>query len=643
VSKKANKDFQNLTWFDLQSWAGSKVVSRGKSYQQNKLVEDLAITQSGDLVAWVTGSTTYATKVSFDEGSLASACTCPYYGACKHAVALILEYLDCIENNRNVPPAFKNDERLLLLDEGSENIDNDDALYSDDGKDDEVAAERANRIPQFGINDYLGNKSKGELLDIINGIISRNPEIREDLNYKAQITREKPVTLIKIVEREILKASNEPGWRDHWKHIDYIPDYSRVRSGLQELLDDGYADEVVRLGKKLFSKGTKQVEQSHDEGDTAYEVADTLKIVFMALGECSISDVEKMEMAVDFRLNDEYDLCSGLEMFWNHRFSKKDWNDLANRLLRSLHEFKSQCPESSFARDYRRGTLGNETIRALENAGRNEEVIELCMKEAETTGSYVRLVKQLRNAWRIDEAETWIRKGITVTSNKLPGIASSLKEELLDIKRVNKDWAYVAALQADDFIEHPGIKAFEDLKKSSEKAQIWPPVREAILHFLETGERPVESRSGWPLPDTGIRSCSKAEKWQYTDILIEVAIYEERTEDVLKWFEIYRKKGNDWGDHIKDNVAAAIAQKYPYKAVALWKELAEKHISVTNVSSYSVGAQYLRKAQKIISQNGNTAEWDAYLQGLKDANRRRPRCIEILNALSEKPIIRSKS
>lgn len=67
--------------------------------------------------------------------------------------------------------------------------------------------------------------------------------------------------------------------------LGYIPDYSRVRSGLQELLDDGYADEVVRLGKKLFSKGTKQVAQSHDEGDTAYEVADTLKIVFMALGE----------------------------------------------------------------------------------------------------------------------------------------------------------------------------------------------------------------------------------------------------------------------------------------------------------------------------------------------------------------------
>ncbi len=70
MSKKTKKDFQNLTWFDLESWAGSRVVSRGKSYQRSKLVKDLAITQSGDLVAWVRGSTTYATKVSFDKGSL---------------------------------------------------------------------------------------------------------------------------------------------------------------------------------------------------------------------------------------------------------------------------------------------------------------------------------------------------------------------------------------------------------------------------------------------------------------------------------------------------------------------------------------------------------------------------------------------
>lgn len=94
--------------------------------------------------------------------------------------------------------------------------------------------------------------------------------------------------------------------------------------------------------------------------------------------------------------------------------------------------------------------------------------------------------------------------------------------------------------------------------------------------------------------------------------------------------------------HMKDAVATAVAYEYPDKAVTLWKELAESHIAVTNVSSYSTGAQYLRKAQKILKQKGKEAEWNIYLQGLKEANRRRPRCVEILNALSEAPIIKSK-
>jgi len=380
-------------------------------------------------------------------------------------------------------------------------------------------------------------------------------------------------------------------------------------SGLQELLDEGHADEVVRLGQKLFSMGVNQVEQSHDEGETACEVADALKVVFKALGECSISSVEKMEMAVDFRLSDEYDLCSALDIFSNRRFSKKDWNALANRLLGRLSDFESQRPEDSFSRDYRRDRLSDEIIHALENAGRNEEAIDLCMKEAGITGSYIRLVKLLRNSRRISEAEVRIRKGIAATSNKLPGVASSLKKELLDIRSLKKDWAYAAALHADDFVEQPSIRTFEDLKKSSEKAKVWPTVRESALHFLETGERPRQSRFDWPLPDTGIEVLprSKTEKPPYTDVLIDIAIHGKRTEDVVKRFEIYKKKKKNWGDHIKDNVATAIAHKHPDKAVALWKEMDEKHISVTNVSSYCVGARYLRKAQKIIKQSEKTA------------------------------------
>ncbi len=643
MSKRTQKDFQDISWFDLESWAGSRIVSRGKSYQKSKHVRDLAITESGELIAWVKGSTTYATKVSLDKGELSSACTCPYSHACKHAVAVILEYLGCIENGRDVLKAGKDDERLLLAESKSEYYEDDDDLYNDGEDNDDIIAKQSKTSIMPGLDDYLGQKSKKELLGLINVIITRHPEIREELNYKVRIEKGNPSSLVKTVEREIVNASSEPGWRNYWKHTGYTPDYSRVRSGLQKLLDEGHADEVIRLGEKLFSAGVTQIEQSHDEGETVQEIADSLTIVFKALGECSLNSADKMEMAVDFRLRDEYDLCYGLEVFWKQRFGKKDWGCLADRLLSRLSNARYERQEDSFSRHYRRDRLTDEIIRALENAGRNNEVISLCMQEAEKTGSYERLVIRLRRADLTEKAEEWICKGITATCNKWPGIAGALKKELLEIRRLKKDWLYVASLYADEFFDRPSLSAFEELQKASEKAKVWLPVRKAVLNFLETGKKQAKNSSEWPLPDTGLEKPDNLsnEKSPCTDVLIKIAIHEKRIDDVLKWFDIHKKEQKHWaGEGLKDDVATAIADEYPDKAIAIWKELAENQIAMTNVSAYSVGAGYLRKAQKILKQNDRDDGWDAYLQGLKESHRRKPRLIEILNALSEKPIIR---
>ncbi len=116
--KKRLDRFADLTWDDLNEWAGSKIVSRGKSYQRQGLVSDLAITDDGSLIAWVAGSQRYATKVVMDEDSLPdSICTCPYELDCKHGVAVVIQYLKRIENNQRVPKAKQDDDRLELWDD----------------------------------------------------------------------------------------------------------------------------------------------------------------------------------------------------------------------------------------------------------------------------------------------------------------------------------------------------------------------------------------------------------------------------------------------------------------------------------------------------------------------------------------------
>ncbi|HUV12562.1 MAG TPA: hypothetical protein VMY18_02900, partial [Acidobacteriota bacterium] len=68
TKKKTRLDrFSDLTWNDIEEWAGGRIGDRGRRYQQQGRVSDLAATDDGSLVAWVNGTEFYATRVIMRE------------------------------------------------------------------------------------------------------------------------------------------------------------------------------------------------------------------------------------------------------------------------------------------------------------------------------------------------------------------------------------------------------------------------------------------------------------------------------------------------------------------------------------------------------------------------------------------------
>jgi uncharacterized Zn finger protein len=250
-------------------------------------------------------------------------------------------------------------------------------------------------------------------------------------------------------------------------------------------------------------------------------------------------------------------------------------------------------------------------------------------------------VKKLRIAGRATEAEEWLRKGVKVTQDKLPGISSSLKKELLNIRQQKRDWPFVAALRAEDFFADPGLQVFKDLHAACEKAKVWGKVRDVCMTFLETGVLPG-GKTGWPLPETGFGKPEKARRGKppLTEILIDIAIDEKRVDDIVRWHEVHKQNKNAWPDaHRDDEVATAIAQKYPERAIAIWKKIAEWYISQTNVGAYGEAVTYLKKARKALDGLGKQPDWASYLANLTELNKRKSRLVQMLNALSGKPIL----
>jgi uncharacterized Zn finger protein len=637
--------FERLDWDDLDQWAGSKVLSRGQDYQHSHRVKELAQRQTGALVAWVYGGQKYATEIDFEDGELISVCTCPYGDNCKHAVAVVLEYLDLLKKNLEIPKIAGQDSRIELLHGLTDDVDSENDFEEEEEEieiGDPGSKKRGKSIPP-DLRGFLEEQTKEQLVTLVKDLSERYSIVQKDLQDRKNLSKGSVRGIVTSVRKEIQELSSEPGWRNHWNHEGYTPDYSRVKDRLKSLLTNGHADEVVALGKELLEAGIRQVEMSNDEGETGNEIASCLDIVFQALPQSTLSPVEQMLWVIDAELKDNYELCYGSASFWENEQKASDWSVVADKLIQRLNEFRSVRGEDNFSRNYQRDRLSNWIIQGLENAGRREEIIPICEQEAVNTGSYTRLVDFLRKAKRLDEAEQWIHKGIKATQKQWPGIAKELKDTLREMREREGNWAKVAAFRVEDFLESPSLHTFQDMRKSAEKAKAWPEVRAATLLYLELGKLP-QSDLTWSLPETGVKMDRETRKSEFPmiDVLIDIAIEEKRPDEVLRWYDQRKSKKQifwGWDGYREDQVAEAVADHYPDRALAIWKIVAEKQIALTKPKAYETAAIYLRKVHSLLKRMKREEEWKNYLVELRQANARKSKLIEILSRLEGRRIV----
>ncbi|MRR37191.1 hypothetical protein EG829_21540 [bacterium] len=265
---------KGLTHEDIRQWAGSKFFNRGKDYVA--CVSELSRTEGGTLVAWVSGTDEYATSVRREDAEdFEYACTCPYdgWGPCKHVVAVLLAALGELKQNREIPLIDPDDDLYL---EAFDDLPEDNDWADDDEDDDDFDADDSPRTPVKGraprIEAILAAKSRDELQGLLIDLAVDFPEVNRRIREAAQLETGQVDKLVRALQKEIRNLTVQDAWFNPWKDEGNLPDYSHVEEQLQALLDKGHADAVFALGEELWDRGVKQVEQSHDEGDTALAI-----------------------------------------------------------------------------------------------------------------------------------------------------------------------------------------------------------------------------------------------------------------------------------------------------------------------------------------------------------------------------------
>ena len=341
--KKALDPFSKLTWEDLEEWAGAVIVGRGRPYQRNGAVENLAHTEDGTLVAWVRGTRRYATSVRLTKrNGLESSCTCPYWATCKHAVAVVLEYLECLKTDSAIGEIDEGDPRLLKLEAIEDEYDEFEEFeeFAEEEEEENVRSKRSKpkKSRASSLRPYLQEQTKAELVALVIELADAHDAVRQLLADRRTLASGQTQKILQTIRREI-SALEEPVW-DEYDYRDSEASVDRLKAALKGLVQAGQADAALRLGPELLSANSQVLQYDH-EGESGDALVACLNVLFQALEKSSLSPADQIEWALDMALADEYGLCdAGLDQLWKKRYAKSDWSAVSDRLAQRIETSK---------------------------------------------------------------------------------------------------------------------------------------------------------------------------------------------------------------------------------------------------------------------------------------------------------------
>ena len=193
------------------------------------------------------------------------------------------------------------------------------------------------------IKRLIRGKSREELAEEVLALVRRYPELREEYRERIALSEGDVDRLVAEARRELRDRTSEIGWQNHWQGEGHTPDYSRLKHRLERMVELGHSDAVVALGREFIQRAMAQVEQSHDEGETAMAVAECLPVVFDAVVKSTLSGPEKILFAIDACLNDDYDVIDdSVAVVLDAKWKPADWSAVADELARRLDKMPAR-------------------------------------------------------------------------------------------------------------------------------------------------------------------------------------------------------------------------------------------------------------------------------------------------------------
>ncbi|KAA0024216.1 SWIM zinc finger family protein [Antrihabitans cavernicola] len=441
---------------------------------------------------------------------------------------------------------------------------------------------------------YLDGMSEVELRTLVTELAGLNPEIDRLLQVRASAAGKDPGVAAANLSRQVVDALRTRGFVDYRRSFDVANEADALLDELEGHLDGGAAD-VVRPGllkavTRLRAITLQADDSSGSIGNACQRAAD---LYARACREGEPDRVALAKWLAKFR-DDSPGWPETTLPDFAAAFDERAFTTYRKAVARIDAKYPSDTD------GYSRFEVDRMLLELADHDGDVDRAVEILSYRSDRV-DFAGIVDRLRAAERVDDAFAWVERA--VVAGRISSSHSTARMYWLSPEEAAEE--YVARGRTEDALD---IQRNEFARRSE------PARFRALMELAErVGSPEVERERAYATLATLAR-----QPFGSGAARIRIAIGEDDLETAWSVAEEFGA-ADSWQE-----LAGALAKKYPGRAATLYKPRIDQALTVTDSKRYAGIADMLRQMRDLSKRAGGSAEFADYLDGIRAQYARRP-------------------
>lgn len=572
-----------LTTNRVRAWAGARSYGRGEDYFHGGHVSDLKAVK-GRITATVYGTYPYRVMLQDAGDSVGYDCDCPVGQEgdfCKHCVATALAWL---------------------------------AQRTPSGR---AGKSRGDRPANAGltmkdVHAWLLMQEKEILVDMLVEAADYDTQLSGSLMMKAAAAG--GVNLVTC--REVLEqAIGIDGFIDYHDMYEYWHGADLAINGIEELLKTGNAAAVVELSEYALRCLEGAMNNAMDDGEMGMLQQRLEELHLKACRKAKPDPEALAERLFDWELNGEW------STFWDAVNSHG--RVLGKNGIRRYHELAEtewgkvkplQPGEDTRDKYGKRSRITHIMEKLALQSGDIEALVAVMSRDLSSSYDFFKIAEVYRKARKSNKALEWAEKGIQIFDKKADSRLQDLLAELYHRRKRHDEAMSLIWLQ---FEKHPGLRAYQHLKKHADRCKQWPAWREQALKQVQA------NIAGQP------RGWTRSGKPDHS-LLVEIYLWEQDVEAAWQ-----AANTGSCGEALWLELAGLREKTHPRDAIRVYRMLIDPIVERTNNDAYAQAVGLLRRVKRLMDELGEETEFRQYLARLRIEYKRKRNFMKLLEKFGD--------